>query len=524
MPELTIAQALAVAMDHHRAGRLNEAEQIYRQILLVQPDQARAIYMLGIVAFTVRRLDEAIACFARAAELEPANADAFNALGAALWGANRNAEAITALSRAVELAPQSARFHSDYLLALEQADPYDAARVFQAHRQWAQRHADPLAAEIRPHANDRSPDRRLRIGYSSAQFCENAAAFFLEPALAGYDRSQFEVVCYSDVAGPDAATARFQAYADVWKLIGGLPDAPLAEKIRADQIDILVDCTGHLVNNRLLVFARRPAPVQVTYIGYQDTTGLTQIDYRISDSLADPPGMTDPFYSETIVRLPRSGFCYRGPELSPAPIRDPEAPFAFGSTNRLAKLTPQMLELWCRILHAVPRARMIIQSDGLSEPTMQRDLLARFSAFGIGPDRLELIGWTGFQQYLSVFNRIDVILDTFPFNGHTVTCHALWMGVPVVTLAGQTHIARMGLSILTNLGLTELIADSPEQYVRIAVDLAGNRPRLGGLRHDRRARMRASPLMDEAGYSRELGAAYREMWRRWCRTTPTSAT
>jgi predicted O-linked N-acetylglucosamine transferase (SPINDLY family) len=315
-------------------------------------------------------------------------------------------------------------------------------------------------------------------------------------------------------------TARFRQHAHVWREIGAVTDADAAELIRRDGIDILVDLAGHTFGNRLLLFARRPAPVQVTYLGYCDTTGMNAIDYRLTDALADPPGTTERLHTERLVRLPDCAWCFRPPEGAP-PVSPP--PFertggiTFGCFSAIPKLTEEALRLWSRILLAVPRSRLLLKNVAFREVATQSRIRALLESAGIAADRIELLGPTpDIAGHLATYGHVDIALDTFPYHGTTTTCEALWMGVPVITLAESAHASRVGVSRLTHAGLPEFIAADQDDYARIAVQLAADTNRLADLRSHLRSRMAASPLMDAPRFAQNVEAAYREMWRKWC--------
>ena len=323
-------------------------------------------------------------------------------------------------------------------------------------------------------------------------------------------------MAYSDVRAPDALTAQLEALADEWCVCVGLSDRQLAERIRGDRIDILVDLSLHTAGNRLLVFARKPAPVQVTMLGLPSTTGLDTIDYRLTDPWFDPPGARDDDYSEQSIRLPRTCWCYQPPEDAPAvtPLPSLKTGFiTFGCLNQFAKVSSGALQLWVRVLQAVPGAHLVLQA----QPGAHRDhVRALFAEAGIAPERLAFDGKVPLNDYLARYQDIDLCLDPFPYTGGVTTMDALWMGVPVITLSGRTGVGRSGVSILTNVGLPELIAQTPDQYVDCAVALAGNRDRLSELRGGLRRRMQASPLMNGSQYAADVEAAFRLAWRTWC--------
>jgi predicted O-linked N-acetylglucosamine transferase (SPINDLY family) len=319
------------------------------------------------------------------------------------------------------------------------------------------------------------------------------------------------------VVAPDDVTGRLKSSVDVWRETGAVSDGRLAEMVREDRIDILVDLAGHIGGNRLLVFARKPAPIQVTYIGYQNTTGMTAMDYRLTDERADPPGVTDEFYTERLVRLPNSFFCYKpseeAPPVTPLPARA-SGQITFGYFNNFTKVTPHVMEAWFEILKRVPDSQLLVLAPGGGFVERRLRELARES--DIDPQRITLCDRQPCSGYMRLIQRADVALDPFPFNGHTTTCDSIWMGVPVVMLEGNTYASRFGGSVLANVGLEGLIARSVDEYVNVAVKLAGDVDRLARLREELRARMASSPLLDFAGFARHVEVAYRQMWRTWC--------
>ena len=424
--------------------------------------------------------------------------------------------AVACYRRALELKPDFVWAHSNLVFGQGFCPGCDAETLYEEHRRWNRQHAEPLAKFIQPHLNDRSPDRRLRIGYVSPDFRNHPVGLFLLPLLESHDHESFEVFCYASVRIPDTMTGRCRAHADVWRDVLGLSDEQLANAVRQDQTDILVDLSMHAGSHRLLVFARKPAPVQVTYLAYCGTTGLSTMDYRLTDPYLDPPGQDERFYCEQSVRLPETYWCYQPvietPPVNPVPVLK-GGPFTFGCLNNFCKVTPPALAAWSRLLQAMPDARLLLYARAGGHRDRVRGVLAER---GISTERLAFVDFLPLEEYFDVYQRIDVALDTFPYGGGTTTCDALWMGVPVVSLAGQTAVGRGGASILSNVGLPELVAHDAEQYVRIAVDLANDLPRLSELRATLRNRMQASPLMDAPRFARNVEAAYREMWRRWC--------
>jgi predicted O-linked N-acetylglucosamine transferase (SPINDLY family) len=505
-----------------RAGRTEEAVDVLRKALELRPDYCEAHNNCGLALMEMGRLADAVRCYERALEINPGYYLAHYNLGRALMDHGRLTEAISRLRKSLQINPQFTDAHTSLLLALNFHPDYSPKDIFQEHLAWAKRFAKPLKPLIRPHTNDPDPKRRLRIGYVSPDFRKHAVSFNFEPILAAHDHSQFEIFCYASVTRPDEVTRRLQGKADYWHDIVRLNDDAACNLIREHKIDILVDLAGHTANNRLLVFARKPAPVQATYIGYFNTTGLRTMDYRITDVHADPPGLTDAFYTEKLIRLPQCLYAYQPPQENLEPGSPPllkQGHVTFGSFNNLMKIGPGVIALWARILHAVPNSCLVVKYRSLENPEVRTDWEDRFAKGGVDPARLQLLGRDAttrghFEQY----HRIDIALDPFPFNGGITTCDALWMGVPVVTLAGQrdTHMARMGADLLTAFGDPSWIATSPDEYVRKAADLAADRPRLEALRPELRKRVVEQSANHAARTTRPLEAAYRQMWITWC--------
>lgn len=532
------------------AGRLDEAEAALRRALALQRGSATALAGLGTVLQARGRGEEAIAAFEQALVADPVHFDALTGLGLALLAQGRIEQALdrlepcarlrpasaTALNnlatahrtqgdmrraveccrRALELDPEALGAQSNLLAGLNYLPNLSPAEILAEHRRFGERLEAPFRARWGGHANPREPERRLRIGYVSGDFREHAMSFSIAPVLANADAARFETVCYATNAYEDAVTARLRGHANEWRGVVGTSDEDLAALVRRDGIDILVDLSGHTALNRLAVFARKPAPVQVAWLGYVTSSGLTAIDYRLTDGSADPPGADESGYTETLVRLP----CVTvfepaagSPPVGPLPSRA-GAPFTFACLNHLSKVTPDAIALWARILHAVPDSRLLFGNAG--DAGVQRRLTEAFAAHDVPAAQLVFRTKLPLTEYLALHHEIDLALDTFPYNGGATSCHALWMGVPFVTLAGDRYMARMGLSLLEHAGLGEFVAQTPEAYVERAVRAAHDRAALGALRAGLRTRIAASPLLDAPGFVRSLETAYREMWRIWC--------
>lgn len=496
-------------------GQLEKAERSLRHAIRIRPDYAEAHGNLGIVLCGLRRLVEAERSARRAVELKPDYAEAHNDLGLALFGLGRVPEAERSYRKALALNPALAVAQGNLAYLLNCVAGRSAAEIHAAHRDFAQRFCS--SADPRPHRNARDPGRRLRVGYVSADLRHHSVAFFIEPVLARHDHGNFEIFCYSNSAHVDAVTGRLKSCADQWREVFFMDDEALANLVREDAIDILVDLSGFSANNRLATFARKPAPVQATWLGYLNTTGLDAMDYRITDGHAAPQGLLDAYHSERLVRLPDSQWCFQPPlecpEVGPPPsVRSGQVTFAVFSNP--AKIGVEVIELWSRLLARVAGSKLLVIANGLA--SIPEDFVARFVHHGIAKERLRVLGSRPFREYLAMHGQADVMLDTFPFTGGTTTCHALWMGVPVVSLVGDTATSRGGASLLHAVGLGELVAQTPEQYIDIGCGLAQDPARLAALRAGLRERMRASSLMDAQRFTRNLESAYRVMWRSWC--------
>jgi protein O-GlcNAc transferase len=467
-----------------------------------------------------KRLDEAVACFQQVLVLCPQHIEASCKLVAVLSEQGRVDDAIDCNRRALAHNPQSVRLHDNLIFSLHFSPRSSAAAISDECCRFNQQHIAPLARLIEPHRNDSSPHRRLKIGYISPDFRAHVQALYMLPLLANHDPQAFEICCYADVVNPDFVTARLQQVAHSWRDIRANTDEQVAELIRRDRIDILVDLTMHMEGNRLLVFARKPAPVQVTWLAYPGTTGLTSIDYRLTDSYLDPPGMFESYYSEKTIRLPDSFWNYQPIALTHINLLPALANghLTFGSLTNLCKVNLKVLEHWASVLQAVDGARLLMLApEGISRRWVQ-DV---FEQHGVSSQRIEFVARQARGEYLETYRRIDIALDTLPYNGHTTSLDALWMGVPVVTLVGQTVVGRAGLSQLTNLNLTELVAHTPDEFIHIASTLAHNLPRLSHLRSTLRPRMEQSPLMDAPRFARAIESAYRTMWHSWCTAQPS---
>lgn len=505
-PLVNLANLLADRGDHE------EAERRYREALAIAPRSAEAHNNLGRLLLSRRRLAEAVACFEEALRASPGHASALNNLGNALRDQGRLDEAFRRYREAQHARPDHPEAFSNMLLAMNCDPGLTAAEVFAAHVEFADRFERPLAVAATGLA-PRAPGR-LRIGYVSADFRAHAVAAFIEPLLASHDRSRFEVTAYSNAFAEDEVTRRLRGAVEHFVTVASLGDAELAQLVREHRIDVLVDLAGHSAGNRLLAFARRAAPVQATWLGYLNTTGLRSMDFRISDAWADPPGLTERWHTETLVRLPGSLWCYRAwpdaPVVAPAPCLAAEG-VTFGSTNNPAKLNGAVLEAWGRILCRVPASRLLVHAP--DDPGMRSRVLASLRCAGADAGRVSFFPRLPAAEYLRRYGEIDILLDPFPCAGGTTTLDAAWMGVPAISLAGERPFSRGGASILGNLGLGQCLADTVPDYEERAVRLASDRAELAALRAALRERLAASTLTDSGAFARAVEEAFVQMCR-----------
>jgi predicted O-linked N-acetylglucosamine transferase (SPINDLY family) len=498
-------------------GQADDAAASYRRALACDPRAAATYNNLGSLLQRRGEFDEALACYQQALTLSPDYAGAHNNLGTLLRDQGRLADAIACFRRALSLNPDYVMAHSNYLCALRcdpAATPQDLA---EAHVEFDRRFAVPMWTAWQPPPNRRTLDRPLRLGLVSPAFGLGPVGSFLIRAVEQLDRARTEVYCYSDRTTEDRLTARFQAASTQWRPTATLSDAELATQIRADQIDVLIDLAGHAVGNRLLVFARKPAPVQITWIDSVGSAGVSAIDYLLADGRLIPRELQR-YYPERVLRMPGSYVCYEPagatPDVGPLPALA-RGWVTFGSFNQPAKIHRQVIAAWSEILRRVPGSRLVLKYRGFAGPLALEQYRAWFEAEGIAPARVELEGHSPVDEYFGRYQQIDIALDPFPHNGGLTTCDALWMGVPVVTWPGETFASRQSLSHLTSIGLTETVARNVDQYVEIAAGLAGDLPRLAAIRAGLREQMQRSPLCDGRRFAEDLTAVLRGAWQRW---------
>lgn len=498
-------------------GKVQEAVACYHRALAFEPGYAEAYNNLGSALLTLGNLEEAAASYQQALALDPGLADVHYNLSDVLKIQGQLEEAIASYRQALSLKPDYLQAHDNLLMLLQ----YHAGLTPQDWQDALAAFAGVCAPISRlPHFHRRpDPEKRLRVGYVSPDLRSHSCAWFFEPLLTAHDRNRFEIFCYADVASPDAITARLQTLAEHWSNIAGMPHPAVAQLIQSDGIDILVDMAGHTAGNRLPLFAAKPAPLQINWLGFPGSTGLDAMDYRLSDPWLTPEPVSE-YFVETVWNLERVSHCYRPPtetpDVGPLPALT-NGYITFGSFNNLLKTTPETIALWAEVLRAVPQSRLALKGFYLSHGRVKQLLVDAFARQGIGTGRLELSETVpGTKEHLSRYGRVDIALDTAPYNGATTTMEALWMGVPVVTWVGDRTASRYGWSFLSAVGLEELAATNPQAFVEAARGLAEDRHGLAALRQGLRKRVTESALRDEAGFTQAVEEAYRQMWRHWC--------
>ena len=498
-------------------GKLDEAARLYREALRVDPDFTPAHANMGMVLCDQGDMEAGLVHLRKAVALDPEFPEAHNSIGIVLAARGDLASGIASLRRAIALKPDSPDFHSNLIMMLGFDSRAGNQEQFAERRCWQQRHVNPLPAGAPRHDNSKDADRRLRIGYVSADFRQHSAAYAFGPMLLYYDRERFEVSCYSNSNQEDAFTKRYQATVDHWRNICGVPDTEAEKLVREDSIDVLVDLSGHTVGNRLLLFARKPAPVQVTAWGGVTGTGLDAMDYIFADAVMIPEQIHR-YFSEEVVFLPCPLTYMPQAELPPvACLPASERGFVtFGYFNNYMKLSTQALAAWAKLLRSVPSSRLLFKAREFGHPQPRDRVLQAFAAAEVAPERLSFLGVSSWHQHLGAHSEVDIVLDPFPNVGGISTLEALSMGTPVVTLKGETPVNRISASILTVVGLEDWVADTPDQYLSIACERSRDLPSLAQLRATLRSRLTASPAGNPRDYVRAVEGTYRRMWRRWC--------
>ena len=510
--------SVAVAMNELLRPR--EAHAAASKAIDLDSNNAVAHLQRGIAARRLGNMDRAVIDVETAMRLAPRNAQAYVILANMEMERLSHSKARDLYTHAVDIAGGALAVRSHAIFASNAWPDVTDSWVFEQHREWGNTLIAATPLEPPPVCMNPDVDRPLRVGYVSPDLREHPVAHFLMPILSNHRLSQVEAVLFSDVPRPDDTTRRLKTLATGWIDTWRLSDLELARLVRQERIDILVDLVGHCGSNRLAVFARRPAPVQVTYLGYPNTTGLPRdiMGYRLTDSLCDPPGGSDEIHTELLVRLPNTFICYAPPigaaDIVPAPCTTARF-ITFGSFNTMMKITREMVKLWARIILRVPRSRLLLKNRSMNDPAVRRMVEHVFRENGVDPSRLSLCEYEqDTVRHFQCYGTVDIALDTFPYNGTTTTCETLWMGVPVVSLAGTAHRSRVGLSLLTAIGAADCIAQTPDEYVELAVRLGMDFTLLATARADLRRRMARSPLMNAPQFVNALERAYRQMWAR----------
>lgn len=507
---------------HFLIGNYDDAVSAYRTVIDQDPNNAFARYSLGVALLEQQDLPEAVKEIEHALKANPENVMALNTLGVALLDQHKIDEARDAMGRAAAADTMSAPVYaSNHLFTSLYLPTISNDEIFEIHKAFGARFTSNEKDLSRPHAHGRDPDRKLRLAYMSPDFRGHSVSYFVEPLLEKHDRAAFEIFLYSNTTRADVVTASMEKAADVWVETAGLTDEALVDRMRADKIDVLVNLGGHTSGNRLVACGQKPAPVQMEYLGYPDTSGVPAMDYRISDGRADPVGDADHRCVETLLRLPDCFHCYRPTSKAPPPSQSPfleRGYVTFGSFNVLPKLNQTVVEAWSEILKQVPKSRLYMKCKQLKTESVRDRVLGYFTAAGIEADRISMDAFVpSVQDHLNKYAGVDIGLDTFPYNGTTTTCEALWMGVPVLTIAGNRHTGRVGLSLLHAVGLdNEFVMPDVNAYIAKAIEIGRDPQVLSEVRAGLRDRMAASPLRDEVGFTRNIESLYRQAWRAWC--------
>jgi predicted O-linked N-acetylglucosamine transferase (SPINDLY family) len=508
-PEARVALSNVLDLQGDSAGAIAALEAALEQ----RPDYVGALYNYGVILRKAQKPAEAEAALRRAIEVDRGFLPAYEALGSVLRGQSKIVEALECFAAARKLAPERFDLESAELFTLNCSEDISSDALFARHRAFGERLEKTIPRRFQ-FRNVKDPERRLRIGYLSGDFWRHPVALFTLPVI---ERHAEEVFCYSTGTVADEVTQELEEAADVFRDVRSMSDDELADSIHRDGVDILVDLSGHSGVFRLGVLAQQPAPVQASWLGYLNTTGMTRVQYRICDAHSDPERLADAFHTETLVRLPHSQWCYR-PFIEDIPVRELPSKkngfVTFGSFNHVSKLSPGIRRLWADVLRRVPDSRLVLA--GVPDGPARDGLLADLEGAGVPAARIAALPPAALDVYLRSIGGVDIALDTTPYSGGTTTCDALWMGVPVIALRGSRSISRSAASILSTVGLADWIAATPEDYVRLAAKFARDAALLAELRGSLRQKMRLSPIMDEPAFVRDLEEAYRTMWRAWC--------
>lgn len=498
----------------------DQAEAAFRQAIALQPQLHQAHAGLAAVLTEKHQYSAAEASCRQALAIAPQDVTSLNHLAAILSASGRLKEAVDCLRQAVALRPDDAGLHSSYLFCLTQDEDADPAALFEAHRAYGTRFEALARSHRQPHANHRDPDRKLRVGFVSGDLRNHAVAYFIDPVWTAIDRDKLEIWAYHTCGEQDFVTPHLRRLTDAWRQVEAMSDDELAAQIRRDEIDVLFDLSGHTAHNRLPVFCRKPAPIQVTWLGYPNTTGMPSMDYMLCDRFNAPHGFFEHIYVEKMARIPSAGSFIQN--LDAPPVNDlpmlTNGHVTFGSFNRLSKLGDQVVAAWARVMQGVPGSRMLIGTAG--EEPIRRRLIERFASHGIAADRLDMRPKVPLNDYLRLHHEVDLILDTWPYTGGTTTNHALWMGVPVLTMTGRSRSHCQSSSSIGKMGLQEWITADVEEFVARGIHFAGQPQLLAALRSGMRERWRQAPLRQPSVVARGIEAVVRQMWQRWCQGLP----
>lgn len=497
-------------------GNLEAALQCFKMAMSLDAECAEAYNYSAVVYFLKGMLAEAEACYGRALELRSDYAEALSNMANLLNVQGKISESYNYYSRALEIRPDLVHARSNFLLSMNYNPDVTQEEIYLQSLKWEQCHLGRLKAMTRKTSKCLNRPGKLRIGYVSPDFRTHSVSYFIEPLLRAHDRNKYEIFCYSDVTCPDNVTCRLKAICTEWRDIARMTDYEVISQIIDDEIQILIDMTGHTGKNRLSVFMAKPAPVQVSWLGYPNTTGLSSMDYRLSDKIADPEGESDRWYTERIVRLKHGFLCYAPPIDAPPVVNRPfykNGFITFGSFNSLPKLSPLLISVWSQILIKVENSSLLLKSRFFTDTSLRENYLNQFSLHGIKRDRIKLLSAEpDTKRHLEKYSEMDIALDTFPYNGTTTTCEALWMGVPVVTICGNRHAGRVGASILHRVGLNALIANDIDAYVDIAISLANDHKYFSKLSRNMRWRVLKSPLCDSGRFAYAVEKEFTDMW------------
>ncbi|MBF0452304.1 MAG: tetratricopeptide repeat protein [Candidatus Magnetomorum sp.] len=494
-------------------GHNKKAVEYIKKAIQISPNR---IYFnsLGVIYLRQGHIKDALLNLNKALEYDNAYAEAYNNLGQAQLTIGDVFDAMTNFQKVLALNSNVPQLVSNYLMCLNYVPIVSARDMYCAHFKY-----NTLFKSCKTFKNriqETCNKKFLRIGYVSSDFCQNSIAYFIEPVLKNHNLHAFDIYCYSDVNQPDAITQRLKNYASEWVDTVQMTNDQMAEKIFYDRVDILVDLSGHFSGNRLPVFAQQPAKVQITYLGYPNTTGLSTIQYRLTDDISDPESH-DPFYSEQLIRMPEGFLCYLPQEKSPEVSRLPAEKndyVTLGSFNNLAKVNEMVISVWSEILCNLPEVKLLLKARPLSSDETQEYIINKFVAHGVHPDQIKCMGFLdSIESHLEIYHQVDLALDPFPYNGTTTTCDALWMGVPVITRCGEYHAGRVGASILSHIGLNDFIANSTENYIAKTIHVCRNISLLKNVRKNLRHMFQSSPLMDAKRFTQKIEQTYLQLWK-----------